>query len=202
MRRGTYKVLGLALAGAAMAAALAGCGGPDAAGAGAGVAPGALEGDAALIAAAQAVSDAVGGCVTADGAALESKVVGLENGAIVMLGCSQGVYATTHRLFAVHSGATPVLLSFPDYDSAGWFATDQVSMAEIDAGTGVLTTFRKSARHGGCGSEGSYEWDGVRFALQELHWRDCAAPAAPPFPVIWPTQQGGSTDADTATPAP
>lgn len=202
MRRGTRTALGLALAGPAMALLLAGCGGPDGAAAGEGGAAASLEGDAALIASAQTISDAMGGCVKPDDAKVESKVVGLENGTIIMLGCSVGAYSTTQRLFAVHSGEKPELLSFPDYDTEGWFASDQVSMGEIDAGTGVLSTFRKSAGHGGCGSEGEYEWDGVRFALRELRWQDCSVGAAPPFPVMWPPQQGGSTDANTATPAP
>jgi hypothetical protein len=77
-----------------------------------------------------------------------------------------------------------------------------VSAAEIDAGTGVLQTFRKAAEHDGCGSEAQYEWDGARFVLQELRWRDCSSPAPPPYPIVWPTQQGTSTAADTATPAP
>lgn len=202
MRRGTRTAFGLALAGPAIALLLAGCGGPEGAAATDGTASAALDGDAALIAAAQTISDAVGGCVRPDDAPVDSKVVGLENGAIVMLGCSVGANSTTHRLFAIRTGEKPELLSFPDYDTEGWFASDQVSMAEIDAGTGVLSTFRKSAGHGGCGSEGEYEWDGARFALRELRWNDCAAAAAPPFPVVWPTQQGASTDADTATPAP
>lgn len=201
MRRGTRTALGLALAGPAMALLLAGCGGPDAA-TGADGSAAALEGDAALIASAQTISDAMGGCIKPDDATVESKVVGLENGAIIMLGCSVGAYSTTHRLFAVHTGEKPELLSFPDYDTEGWFASDQVSMGEIDAGTGVLSTFRKSAGHGGCGSEGEYEWDGVRFALRELRWKDCATPAQTPFPVMWPMQQGSTTDANTATPAP
>lgn len=200
MRRGFF----LSVTGPAMALALAACGGPDAPGGPAAAAPtGTLEGDAALIAAAQTVSDAVGGCQKPDDAQIESKVVGLENGAIIMLGCSQGAYSQTHRVFSARSGEKPELLSFPDYDTDGWFASDQVSTAEIDAGTGVLTTFRKSAGHGGCGSEGAYQWDGVRFALQELRWQDCSMNGAPPpFPVLWPTQQGGATDANTATPAP
>ena len=136
MRRGTRTAFGLALAGPAIALLLAGCGGPDAA-TGADGAAAALEGDAALIASAQAISDAMGGCIKPDDAQVESKVVGLENGAIIMLGCSVGAYSTTHRLFAVHSGDKPELLSFPDYDTEGWFASDQVSMGEIDAGTGV-----------------------------------------------------------------
>jgi hypothetical protein len=76
-------------------------------------------------------------------------------------------------------------------------------MAELDAGTGVLTTFRKSSGNGGCGSEGRFQWDGQRFAVQEMHWQDCKTPSkGPPFPVIWPTQVGGDVDPDGATPAP
>ncbi len=203
MRRVTPKALGHALAGTMMAAVLAGCGGPEVAGANPdGTPSAALDGDAALIAAAQTISDTLGGCVRPEDVQLESRVIGLENGAVVMLGCSQGDYSTTHRLFATRSGAKPELLLFPDYGPDGWFATDQVDTAEIDAGTGVLTTFRKKAGNGGCGSEGEFEWDGVRFALRELRWRDCATAAPPPFPIIWPTQQGATTAANTATPAP
>jgi hypothetical protein len=183
--------------------ALAGCGGPT---------PGAsqsgttipLEGDAALISAAQAISDQVGGCVRPANSIVESKVVGLENGAIVLLACSQGEYAYTHRLFAVRARQTPELISLPDYDASGWFASDQASMAELDAGAGVLTTFRKDAEHGRCGSDARYQWDGKRFNLQELHWQDCAtAPeSGPPFPIVWPTQQGVEVDPNGATPAP
>lgn len=162
-----------------------------------------LEGDGALITAAQKISDAIGGCEAPADAQLESKVVGLESGSIVMLGCSQGAYAVTHRLFAV-AGESLQLATLPDYDASGWFASDQASTAEIDAGTGVLTTLRKSAGHGGCGSEGRYLWDGAHFVLQELRWQDCAGPDLnpPPFPIVWPTQQGATTDANTATPAP
>jgi hypothetical protein len=194
MRRTIAAIAVLALA--------AGCGGEDAPAASeAGGQP--LEGDAALISAAQKVSDALGGCVRPEDAPAESKVVGLENGAIVMLACSQGAYSFTNRLFAVRAGEPPALLSLPDYDANGWFASDQVSMPELDAGTGVLTTYRKSAGHGGCGSEGRYKWDGVLFALEELHWRDCAEPAEPPFPTVWPAQQSQSTvEPGTATPAP
>jgi len=200
MRRGIL----LSVATPAMALLLVACGGPEATGGpAAAAATGTLEGDAGLIAAAQTISDAMGGCVRPDDAQIESKVVGLENGAIVLLGCSQGAYTQTQRVFSARTGEKPELLSFPDYDTGGWFASDQVSAAEIDAGTGVLTTFRKSAGHGGCGSEGNYQWDGIRFALQELRWQDCTVNGAPPpFPVLWPTQQGSSTDADTATPAP
>src|SRR5262245_37471754 len=90
--------------------ALAGCGGakPDAEPA---VKVGTLEGDNALIASAQKVSDVVGGCVRTGNAAAEdqaqSKVVGLEKGAIVMLACSQSAYSYTHRLFAISANAPP-----------------------------------------------------------------------------------------------
>ncbi len=183
--------------------ALAGCGGPSDGPAKA-VATGSLEGDTALISSAQKVSDIVGGCIKPADATVESKVVGLESSAIVMLACSQGAYSFTHRLFAIRSGEPPALLSLPDYDTGGWYASDQVSMAELDAGTGVLTTMRKSAGHGGCGSEGRYQWDGNRFALQELRWQDCGGEdiKGPPFPVIWPTQQGAAVDPNGATPAP
>ena len=160
-----------------------------------------LEGDGALIMAAQRISDTIGGCEKPAGAQLESRVVGLESGSIVMLGCSQGAYAVTHRLFAV-AGEMLQLVTLPDYDASGWFATDQASMAEIDAGTGVLTTLRKNAGHGGCGSEGRYQWDGARFVLQELRWQDCTSTTPPPFPIVWPLQQNAVVDPDGATPAP
>ena len=160
-----------------------------------------LEGDGALITAAQKISDAIGGCEAPADAQLESKVVGLESGSIVMLGCSQGAYAVTHRLFAV-AGESLQLATLPDYDASGWFASDQASTAEIDAGTGVLTTLRKSAGHGGCGSEGRYQWDGARFVLQELRWQDCSATTPPPFPIVWPLQQNTVADPDGATPVP
>lgn len=189
-------------AGIGAALALAGCGEPDAATANTLV--GNLEGDAALIASAQTISDVIGGCVKADGAEIESKVVGLQSGAIVMLGCSQGGYASTHRLFAVRGPDKLELLSIPDFGADGWFATTEASMAEIDAGTEMLTTFRKAADDGRCGSEGSYHWDGQRFVLQELRWQDCAAAdrKGPPFPVMWPTQVGAVVDPNGATPEP
>jgi hypothetical protein len=207
MRRGTSsvlgKALGLAIAGPATALILAACGGPDAARTAADGVSAALEGDANLIAAAQVVSDAIGGCEQAADGAAESKVVGLETGAIVMLGCGQADGSATHRVFAAHSDKPPQLLAFPDYRAEGWFATTEVSAAELDAGTGVLTTFRRASEDGGCGSEGEYEWDGARFVTREVRWRACGASnAAPPFPIIWPTQQGASTNPDTATPAP
>lgn len=183
-------------------ASLAACGEPDAAK----INPlvGNLEGDAALIASAQTISDAIGGCTKPAEAQLESKVVGMQAGAIVMLGCSQGAYSATHRLFAVRSADQLELLTIPDYDADGWFATDQASMAEIDAGNETLTTFRKSADDGGCGSEGTYHWDGKKFVVQEMHWQDCTTPdrKGPPFPVIWPTQVGAVVDPNGATPEP
>jgi hypothetical protein len=184
------------------AVALAGCGGPPPA-APAPVA-GTLEGDTALIAAAQTVSDALRGCTRPADSELQSKVISLETGPIVMLACSEGAFSYTHRLFAIHAAGTPELLALPDYDLTGWFASDQASLAELDAGTGVLTTLRKGAEHGGCGSEGRYQWDGARFALQELHWQDCKAASlgGPPFPIVWPTQQGAQVDPNGATPAP
>jgi streptogramin lyase len=182
---------------------IAGCGGPSTGPSAAGAVI-ALEGDAALLASTQTISDAVGGCVRPPESTVESKVVSLESGTIVVLACSQGAYSYTHRLFAVRGGKAPELLSLPDYDSTGWFANDQASMAELDAGTGVLTTYRKGAEHGGCGSEGRFQWDGARFVLQELRWQDCSAPnlGDPPFPSIWPAPQGSPVDQNGATPAP
>jgi hypothetical protein len=186
------------IAGAALV--LAGCGGPDAAPQGVANAA-SLAGDDALIVSAQKISDAIGGCVRPADAQLESKVIGLESGSIVMIGCSQGAYSSTHRLFAM-TGEAPQLVTLPDYDTGGWFASDQASMAEIDAGTGVLTTMRKSAGHGGCGSEGRYQWDGAHFVLQELRWQDCNTSSPPPFPIVWPLQQNAVVDPNVATPPP
>ena len=77
-------------------------------------------------------------------------------------------------------------------------------MAEIDAGTGVLTTLRQDNEKATCGSEGRYQWDGSRFALQEIHWQDCNGPQpnGPPFPALWPTQAGRDVDPNGATPPP
>lgn len=186
------------IAGAALL--LASCGGPDAAGTDVATAA-SLAGDDALILSAQKISDAIGGCVKPADAQIESKVIGLETGSIVMIGCSQGAYSTTHRLFAM-TGEAPQLVTLPDYDASGWIASDQASMAEIDAGTGVLTTLRKSAGHGGCGSEGRYQWDGTHFVLQELRWQDCNTSTPPPFPIVWPLQQNAVVDPNVATPAP
>jgi hypothetical protein len=188
----------------AAALALAGCGGEPTSTATANALVGNLEGDTALIAKAQTISDAVGGCVKPAEAQIESKVVGMQTGAVVMLGCSQSASSTTHRVFAVRSADTLELLSIPDYDAGAWFATDQASMAEVDAGNETLTTFRKSAEDGTCGSEGTYHWDGKRFTVQELRWQDCSAPdrKGPPYPVLWPTQVGAAVDPNGATPEP
>jgi uncharacterized protein DUF1176 len=185
-----------------LSVALASCGGTEPAKPAA--PPRTLEGDNALIASVQIVSDAIGGCVKPADATVDSKIVSLESASIVMLACSQGAYQYTHRLFAIKAGEKPELITLPDYDTTGWFGTDQASMAELDAGTGVLTTFRKSAGHGGCGSEGRYQWDGQRFALQEMHWQDCTAAEmkGPPFPTIWPAQNAAEVDPNGATPAP
>ena len=184
--------------------ALAGCG-ADGDGKSANAATG-LEGDDALIASAQTVSDAIGGCVRPANAAslVESRVVSLEKSTIIMLACSQSSYSYTHRLFALRSGDAPELLTLPDYGVSGWYGTDQASMAELDAGAGVLTTLRQGNEKATCGSEGRYQWDGERFALQEMHWQDCGGqqPSGPPFPTLWPTQVGAAVDPNGATPAP
>ena len=199
MRSGSISLFASA---AVFALAAGGCGEPtpDANAS----APRTLEGDAALIASAQKLSDVIGGCTKPADAVLESKVVGLEKEAIILLGCSKSEFATTVRLFLSHGADAPAMLAIPDYDASGWFATDQASMAELDAGTGVLTTMRKGATDGACGSEGTYHWDGKRFAVQEMHWQACGEPDAkgPPYPIIWPTQQGAAVDPNGATPEP
>ena len=48
----------------------------------------------------------IGGCVRPADSTVESKVVSLENGTIVLLACSQGEYSYTHRLFAIRAGQT------------------------------------------------------------------------------------------------
>jgi len=193
----------LGLITAAAALALAGCGEPTGAPA-ANPLLGNLEGDTALIATAQTISDAMGGCVKPAETQIESKIVGMQTGAVVILGCNQSASSVTHRLFAVRSADTLELLSIPDYDAGGWFASDQVSMAEVDAGNETLTTFRKSAEDGACGSEGTYHWDGKRFTVQEMRWQDCSTPdrKGPPYPVLWPTQVGAAVDPNGATPEP
>ena len=181
--------------------ALAGCG-ASTPGATAPV-PRSLEGDAAIIASAQTISDAIGGCVRGETITVESKIVSLDTGTILMLACSQGEFSYTHRLFSIRAAQPPQLLTLPDYDAA-WFATDQATMAELDAGTGMLTTLRKGDEKETCGSEGRYQWNGTRFTVQEMHWQDCATTqlTAPPFPVIWPTQVGADVDPNGATPEP
>ena len=186
-----------------LAITLAACGGTEPARPVAGNAM--LEGDAALIASAQTISDAIGGCAKPADATVESKVVSLEDGAIVMLACSQSAYAYTHRLFAIKAGVKPQMLYLADYDVGGWFGADRASMAELDAGTGVLTTLRKDDEKGTCGAEGRYQWDGKRFTLQEAHFQECSktnTSKGAPFAVIWPTQTGGEVDPSGATPAP
>ena len=194
IRSGASMVLAVALA-----TGLAACGGTETARPVAGTAM--LEGDAALISSVQTVSDMLGGCAKPADAAVESKVVSLETGAIVMLACN----AYTHRLFSIKAGAKPELLYIPDIDAGGWYGTDQASMAELDAGTGVLTTMRKGDEKGACGSEGRYQWDGKRFFMQEAHFQECSKTnpsKGPPFPTIWPTQVGNEIDPNGATPAP
>ena len=78
-------------------------------------------------------------------------------------------------------------------------------MAELDAGTGVLTTFRKGAEHGGCGSEARYQWDGA--ALRRC--RSCTGRIArlrresgPPFPIDLADAAGRRGRPNGATPAP
>ncbi len=161
--------------------------------------------DAPLITAAQQLSDALGGCVRVPGAeAPETGIVSLENASIVMIGCSQSEFAFTSRLFVMSSGGQPALLTIPDYDAGGWFATDQPSLPEIDAGAGVLTTYRTVGGNDVCGSEGRYSWDGKRFVLEEMRWRACdsANQNGPPYPVIWPTQNAQAVVPDETTPAP
>lgn len=162
-----------------------------------------LEGDARLIEAAKTLSDALGGCVQPANATHTSRVVGLADSAIVMIACGEDAYSYSDRLFAVTAGSSPRLISVPDYDASGWIAMDQVSMAELDAGTGVLTTERKSSGDGACGSEGRYQWDGRTFALEELRWQACSeGQGGPPFPLVWPTQTVASVDPGEVTPAP
>ena len=90
---------------AAASTLLVACGGPETAN-GPNATSGALKGDDALIAAAQKISDAIGGCAPADATA-ESKVVGLEAGAIVMIACSQGSAFSSHRIFIARASAAP-----------------------------------------------------------------------------------------------
>jgi len=82
-----------------LAATLAACGGTEPARPVAGTAM--LEGDTALIASVQTISDSLGGCAKPTDAGVESKVVSLETGGIVMLACN----AYTHRLFSIKAGA-------------------------------------------------------------------------------------------------
>jgi hypothetical protein len=203
MRAGS---LGLAILG--LATCLSGCGNKTSENASApiGVAPGQaanLPIDQSWINAAQTASDAIGGCAMPQNPNHVSRVVTLEKNKIVLLACSQTAYAYTDRLFMV-SGNSLRLLSLPDYDATGWFASDQVGMAELDAGTAVLTTSRKVGEKTNCGSEGRYQWDGTRFDLQELRWQACDDKNAgpPPFPVIWPQVVTPGADLSNSAPAP
>jgi hypothetical protein len=167
-------------------------------------APAGLTPDQASIAQAQKISDIIGGCSqAAAGAGHQTKVITLEKSRIVMLSCSQSDMFYTDRLFLV--GASDVqLLALPDYESSGWFSTDQASMAELDAGTGVLTTQRMTGGKEACGSEGRYQWTGARFDLEEMRWQACGDKnvKAPPFPLIWPATQAASADLSNSAPAP
>ncbi|MBU6319825.1 MAG: DUF1176 domain-containing protein [Alphaproteobacteria bacterium] len=174
----------------------------ETAGADPGLAP--PSGDAALIAEARRVSDLLGGCERPVDAPDASKIIPLETATIAMVSCSIGPYSYSDRLFVMKEGAPPRLLSLPDYNEDGWFASDQIGMPELDAGTGVLTTLSKAASDGRCGSEGRYAWTGTLFQLQELRWRACDDPdtAGPTFPQIWPTMTGSTVDPNASTPAP
>ena len=203
MRAGS---LSLAIIG--LAACLAGCGDKSGAKSAApiGVAPGQpanLPIDQSWINAAQTVSDALGGCSMPPNPTHVSRVVTLEKNKIVLLACSQGPYFYTDRLFEV-SGKNLRLLSLPDYDATTWFASDQASMAELDAGTAVLTTTRKADEKDNCGSEGRYQWNGTRFDLQELRWQACGDKNAggPPFALIWPAIVTPGADLSNSAPAP
>jgi hypothetical protein len=170
-----------------------------------GVAPGqpaSLPVDQSWINAAQVASDAIGGCAMPANPTHLSHVVTLEKNKIVLLACTQSQFSYTDRLFAV-KGDTLHLLSLPDYDAAGWFASDQASMAELDAGTAVLTTSRK-VNDKNCGSQARYQWNGVRFDLQEMRWQGCddKNPGPPPFPVVWPATVTPGADLSNSAPAP
>jgi hypothetical protein len=141
-----------------------------------------------MIAAAERLNSLIGGCYRPPEAPSQPQLHALDGATLVMVSCSVGAYSFTDRLFLFRNGEPAELVALPDYDGA-WIAADQASLADLDADAGVLTTHRKSAGHGGCGSEGRYEWDGFRFTLAELRWRDCESDEVslgPPYPVIWP----------------
>lgn len=149
----------------------------------------ALAANSPLIQVAEQSNEAIGGCIRPADAPRNAQLIDLGEVMLAQVSCSLGAYSFTDRLFILRDGEAPELVTLPDYDASGWFATDQISMPEIDAGARIITTYRKSAGHGGCGSEGRYKWDGVRFVLEELRWRDCSSPDAangPPYPVVWP----------------
>lgn len=198
----------LSLAVLGFAACLAGCSdkSADKAAAPIGLAPGQpanLPIDQSWINAAQTISDAMGGCSLPPNPSHTSRIVTLEKEKIVLLACSQSAYSYTDRLFAV-SGKDIRLLSLPDYDAVGWFASDHIGMAELDAGTAVLTTQHKIDGKDNCGSEGRYQWNGTRFDLQELRWQACddKTNGPPPFPVIWPAVVTPGADLSNSAPAP
>lgn len=190
------------LASAVLAFGLAACGpktpAPTAA------APADATGDPGLIAAAQTLSDSIGGCPHPTDAARESRVVTLEATKVVMLACGQDEFAFSDRLFTTRQDGSLRMLSLPDYEGEGWYSTDQASMAELDAGAGVLTTRRKAKAEDTCGSEGRYQWNGERFNLQEMRWQSCDEPAAKgaPFQIIWPAMPANNVDPSASTPAP
>jgi hypothetical protein len=142
----------------------------------------------------------LGGCEVLEEAPTR---IDLASATLVKTPCTRAQTGYTDRYFRIGEDGEPVLLFLPDFDGR-WFATDRFSMAEVDAGTGVLTTFRKPETGPLCGSEGRYEWIEDRFALQQMGWRDCDTPegGSTPFPVIWPTQIGSAVRPDEGVPAP
>lgn len=113
---------------------------------------------------------------------------------LLQLPCAQGAYQESFRFFVLREGeAKPELVSFVDYEAGLWHATAEAFTPQVDAAAGVLTTLAKAAGHGGCGSQATYRWDGVRFVLQEMRARGCAdLPAdgeAVDFPVVWSAPQ-------------
>ncbi len=189
---------------AAAACLAAGCGPSNKLSLAAPASPAEAGGEEALIAQTAEINDMLGGCIRERSDARPSKVVSLANGTIVMAACSSSAYAYTERLFSMREGQPPELLTLPDFGPDGWFATDQVGMAELDAGTGTLTSFSKAGESDACGSEGRYQWNGQRFVLQELRWQPCGAAtdAGLPFPLVWPVQTSNAIQPGDSTPEP
>ncbi len=190
-------------AGLAAALLIAACGESGAGRTGA-IATPALEGDDVIVAAAQTLSDSVGGCAPAADLRREARVVSLSDAVIVFVPCEEAGAMYSDRLFATANGQAPRLLALPDYGPSGWYAAYTVGMAELDAGSGVLTTLRSDGPNAACGSEGRYLWNGQTFAVDEIAWRGCdsGAGSGPPYPLIWPPQISSTVDPETATPAP